>query len=220
MLAPAGAVLLPPGSRSRQAKRASDIAAYGAVLHELVTGSKHSAGSSPSMPPRVPHTGQKGIQAAAIRLASKCLRATGSGLEMRGILTEVRLLSVLARMYETGSIPRGGQEPEPAPQVREAPKSGLRAVSQSIARLPKDGFLARQHSELAEPATSELRCPKCRGSYVHPSRPRTRVEEVITSWGVPLLRCHRCFHRYLVFFRNIRLPKEAPFPAPSPAPGA
>jgi hypothetical protein len=219
-LASGEAVLLPPRSGRRQSTRGDDIAAYGALLRELVSGSKHSAGSSPPMPPQVPHSGQKSVEAAVARLASKCLRASESGLEMRGILTEVRLLSILARMYESGSIPRGRKESEPAPQMREAPKTRLRATSQSVTPLTKKGFLAPRRSESAKPAASELRCPKCRGSYVHPSRPRTRVEEIIAFWGVPLLRCHRCFHRYLVLFGNIRLAKEAPFPFTSPAPGA
>jgi hypothetical protein len=41
-------------------------------------------------------------------------------------------------------------------------------------------------------------CPKCDGAPVYVSRPRTAFERLFMKWRIPIVRCHRCYHRYVV----------------------
>jgi len=41
-------------------------------------------------------------------------------------------------------------------------------------------------------------CPKCDGAPVYVSRPRTKFERILRRWRIPICRCHRCYHRYIV----------------------
>jgi len=52
-------------------------------------------------------------------------------------------------------------------------------------------------------------CPKCGGSPVYASRPRTAFERRLVSWRIRLCRCHSCYHRYLVLW-GMRIHKSMP----------
>ena len=65
---------------------------------------------------------------------------------------------------------------------------------------------AKTPAEL-EPAGGH--CPKCNSQGVHASRPRSRFEQTLQSWGIPICRCHRCSHRYVVFAR-FKITKDMP----------
>jgi hypothetical protein len=52
-------------------------------------------------------------------------------------------------------------------------------------------------------------CPKCDGAPVYESRPRTAFERRLVSWNIPICRCHRCYHRYIVVW-SVRIHKSMP----------
>ena len=52
-------------------------------------------------------------------------------------------------------------------------------------------------------------CPKCDNSVVYVSRPRSRFERRLVSWNIPICRCHRCYHRYVIFM-GLKITKDMP----------
>jgi hypothetical protein len=97
-LATSGMMLAAP-EPANDLRPVDDIAAFGAVLFEMLTGHKPpEAGKFP--------VGSTGLQAAALQLAERCIGATEeAGPDIQKVSTEVRLLLILARQ------PRA--EPEP-----------------------------------------------------------------------------------------------------------
>jgi hypothetical protein len=51
-----------------------------------------------------------------------------------------------------------------------------------------------------EHASTGERCPRCHEYLVSSSRPRSVLEAVLSTFRVPIRRCGRCFHRYVIFF--------------------
>jgi hypothetical protein len=58
---------------------------------------------------------------------------------------------------------------------------------------------ANPADEYAGPRT-EIVCPKCASCEVYGSRPKDRIERLLTRFGVSVNRCHRCFYRFLSKF--------------------
>jgi serine/threonine protein kinase len=110
-----GAQLLPPNGHARYTVAGADVSAFGSLLHEMLTGSKPSPRATPPLPPAPSRKTDEGIKIAATRLASKCLRSTtNSPAEMQRVLTEVRLLSVQAKIREKlPSTAAGGEIAQP-----------------------------------------------------------------------------------------------------------
>jgi hypothetical protein len=96
---PLGAVLLPPEHSAQQTEQDTDVVAIGALLYELMVGSRPPQDLSQVVVPRVPRVGSDGVRVAATRLALHCLGAAGDPpAGMQRVLTEVRLYSVIARL--------------------------------------------------------------------------------------------------------------------------
>jgi hypothetical protein len=126
----------------RNSAAIDDVAAFGAVLFEMLTGEPPSAGEPPAAPAPAPRHSREGVRNAALRLATKCMRAAETGHpDMRQVVTEVRLLGVQANQYPAGDPaprpagPRGiaarrhGARPAPsASRQRSAPPLGPRLV--------------------------------------------------------------------------------------------
>jgi hypothetical protein len=212
-----GALLLPPNGQARYTVAGADVSAFGALLHEMLTGSKSSTGSTPPLPATASNNAEKSLEIAATRLASKCLRSTSnSSSEMQNVLTEVRLLSVQARTREKPASAELAAEVS-QPEVRRlfpansklqtdgpfrsgaADKSGM--VEPVFTPVPADGFLTPKDAKPIDPAPSGVKCPSCGVPYVYPSRTRSWFETALAAWGKPPLRCHRCFYRYVAIGR-------------------
>ena len=215
-----GARLLPPDGHARYAVEGADVAAFGALLYEMVTGAKPSPGATPPLPAMASRNTPKGLQIAATRLASKCLCSTSNSFnEMQKVLTEVRLLGLQSAIrrkppaFQPLRAPAVWERRALAPTVRRQPASGPQrrgATSRLFTPLPPEGFLAVKDVDTAEPPASEINCPGCGVPYVHPSRPSTWFEMLLGAWGMPTLRCHRCLHRYIVIFGRFKFSKGSP----------
>lgn len=221
-----GAQLLPPNGHARHAVAGADVSAFGALLYEMVTGAKPSPRAAPPLPTVAPRNTPNGLRIAATRLASKCLRSTSNSFtEMQKVLTEVRLLGVqsgiqrMAPAFEPLTAPavweRRAEPPAAPPQPASSPPR--RGVANPVfTAVPPEGFLAVKDVDTVDSPPSEINCPVCGVPYVYPSRPKTWFEMLLGAWGMPMLRCHRCLHRYVVIFGRFKFSKGSPTNRPSP----
>jgi DNA-directed RNA polymerase subunit M/transcription elongation factor TFIIS len=258
VLRPSGATLLPPNSLAMVANPRADVAAFGAILYQMLTGGRPPRSGLLAAPSgRAPHAGPSGLLAAATRLAGRCLAAPPQPAPtIQMVVTEVRLLSVLTKqMGPESPAPPLPAPPLPASSVpapaRETRTSGPRAEwpaaaaqpvakpahaapaetfvgvggeptqefvramlstnpvpsqapSEHKAKLPTEerGDAPNDEEEIDQHAPSPAeKCPKCASRQVHHSHPRTKLEFLASRFGIPICRCHRCYHRYFVIFR-------------------
>jgi serine/threonine protein kinase len=244
MLGPSGATLLPPDSLVRGANSRADVAAFGDVLYEMLTGGKPPRSGIPAATvERAPHAGPRGVRAAATRLAAKCLATPpDQAPTIQMVVTEVRLLSVLAQQFgaESPTPPQPTPPPPaPAPETRAKPgpwaewgAPAAKPVEKPARVAPAESFVDGEptkefisamlspHEPGAEspeegqdggpdgkkkagergPSPIDT-CPRCGSRQVHESQSRTKFEFFVTRFGIPICRCHRCFHRYFVVMR-------------------
>jgi len=196
MLRSTGAALLPPSSLVSDANPRTDVAAFGTVLYQMLTGNEPAQGGRllPAAE-REPHIGSPSLHAAATRLAAKCLATPPEQApSIQMVVTEVRLLNLLARQS-------GAEAPS---KLRRAPHG---RVSESRQEQPGRPDAKSKAGERA-PSPVE-RCPRCGSPDVRGAQRRTRVELLISGIGIPICRCHRCCHRYVVLFR-FAFPKTPP----------
>jgi hypothetical protein len=213
-----GALLLPPNGKARSMMPATDISAFGALLHEMVTGLKPSLQIAPPSPSNRLLPGKDGIRAAAVLLASKCIcSVSDSPGGMEKVLAEILLLRLRAKADEA-ETPEAPQQPErrSQPAVTQPKEAPMAAPEQRLPDrplftvAPAEGFLATKPADLADPPPSGVRCPKCGVPYVYPSRPRTWMEEFLAAWKSPPLRCHRCLHRFVLLFGKFHFERGSP----------
>jgi hypothetical protein len=118
--------------------------------------------------------------------------------------------AIAAPIEEPAHAPRGeifidGEPTQEFVSAMMSPKSASSpAPHEHGAKLPeekKDGGTDKE-DEVAERAPTPVdKCPKCGSNQVRESRPHTKFEYVISYFGIPTYRCHRCFHRYVVVSR-------------------
>jgi hypothetical protein len=220
---PLGPVLHRSEHFSRQAEQHSDIAAFGAMLYELVTGSRPPQDVSRVVLPRIPGVGAEGVRTAVTRLALRCV--AGEPQDMNRILMELRLYGVIARQSgwragDSMKVPAGHRSGPPrygnplsAVSERgrlepDTPPAGVdsRTRPQSHPTIPPPEMIDPARGGPWFPVSADEielpycggKCPACGGSFIHLSRPRERFEYLLISIGVRLKRCHRCFYRYVV----------------------
>jgi hypothetical protein len=189
----------------------------------MLTGSKPSARSTQALPPIASRNTEEAIRIAAARLASKCLQSkSNTSSEMQKVLTEVRLLRLQTRIrVKRASVPPVAAVPEPArrpvftvkpnPQTYAPPEGAV--VHRIFTSVPADGFMASNDIDSADASPSGVKCPVCGLAYVHPSRPRNWFETMLSAWGSPPLRCHRCLHRYVIVMGRFKFAKGSPLKA-------
>jgi len=182
-----GAVLDGDEHSSQPSGQDSDIAAFGDLLYELMTGSRPPRDLSRVVLPRA-RVGAEGVRSAATRLALRCL--AGERPNVQRILTEMRLYSLMARQSAASVHAKA------KPQARLSGTGALRGAWHA------DGG---DQTELL----CDAECPACGGSFVHRSRPRTRFEYLLLATGISLKRCHRCLYRYVAIL-GIVFPKRTP----------
>jgi hypothetical protein len=216
---------VPVGPSSRQDEQDSDLVAFGALLYELMTGSRPPQDVSQVVLPRVPWVGAEGVRTAATRLALRCM--AGEPQDMHRILMELRLYGVIARQSgwrPTDSVKVVPEHPANMPPrgnpLSEASEGGSSVPDQAPNAIVDSKAKPQPHAsvpppEMIDPARGgpwfpvsadetqllpfcDGECPACGGSFIHQCRPRTRFEYLLLAIGISLKRCHRCFYRYVV----------------------
>jgi hypothetical protein len=106
-----------------------------------------------------------------------------------------------ARRLAPPPPPAPSQEPEePAEPARPLPAP----VSYSLKSFGKPG--AAVEPEIDEDGGS---CPKCDHPTVFVSRARSAFERTLERCGIPICRCHSCYHRFIVV-AGIKIGKPLP----------
>jgi hypothetical protein len=110
------------------------------------------------------------------------------------------MLSPSERVARTGPVPSPPQPPASEPGAASA--AGQPAYNpDDFGPLPAGETLALEFRGGA--------CPKCRSTMVYVSRAKSGFERRLERWNVPICRCHRCNHRYVVI-ANLKIGKEMP----------
>jgi hypothetical protein len=181
-----GAQLLPSRSYWEEGLPARDIREFGALLSRMLTGTD----SSPA-----------GVRAAALQVAARCAGEGGAQPSLRYVVMELRLLTMMLRIQETRK-----RTAAPAPFL-VAPATPFLPASESAALRPASFGQATSEPPQAQPAGGN--CPNCDNPVVFVSRPHSAFENLLDRIKVPICRCHRCYHRYVVFAR-LKIGKEMP----------
>ena len=153
-----GAELVPPNGRASEANSSADVSAFGAVLYQMLTGSKPPRGGLVAAPEEpLPDADPASLRAAAMRLAAKCLASPPERAPtIQMVSIEARLLNMRARQLG----------PEPAAPTQ-------RALS-PLERCPKCGNIhVRKSHPRTELERSTIhfgiricRCHECSHRYV------------------------------------------------------
>ena len=199
----AGALLAPPNGHSHLATAQTDISAFGSLLYRMLTGATPNS----ALPVLVSVGDRQSIRLRATRLAARCLGAVpDTPADIQKVATEVRLLSVLARQRSEETEPEPASPPAaeietPAPvEIEETVVATAPVASEMVEPLvtaaPEPHI---HHDHEAQAASPEETCPRCGGSLGTNSRPRSAFEALLRTFGFPVRRCSRCFHRYVIF---------------------
>lgn len=173
-----GARLQPPGRRSRSADAGADVAAFGAVLYEMMTGLKPPAGlTSPALTPAASVMDMSEVRSSAIHLAQKCLDGSP---DMKQVHFELRILGVLTRRLE--AVP-------PGLRIADEPAAiALEPQSANTAEMPA--------TTLEPPVVSTVVCPMCRGNTAF-IPPRSLLDRLISRIS-RMRQCGLCGYRFIV----------------------
>ncbi|MGP8245372.1 MAG: hypothetical protein ACLQVN_12745 [Bryobacteraceae bacterium] len=150
-----------------------DIAGYGRILNWMLTGSPEP--QAPAGP--LKHRSSEALRAQALDHARRCLSGRPG---IQRVVTEVRLLSVLARQMPEAAA-KGPLPPRSAPNWE--------VVSVEPANGPGSPPL---------PAPAGVKCPNCGCTWAHRSCPRTGLDALLIRLHRPIYRCPVCLHRYAV----------------------
>jgi hypothetical protein len=113
-------------------------------------------------------------------------------------------------------VPKAQPAPPIEPQVSHEPEPiddelDLDATESSLVVPIEASHFAKPEEPKVGPKISEegAPCPKCDGAPVYVSRPRTKFERMLRRWKIPICRCHRCYHRYILV-AGMRIHKSMP----------
>jgi serine/threonine protein kinase len=219
LMTASGARLLPPPDYWDRALPQRDVEAFGAVLYQMLTGAPPPVTlTAADSRVHAARTGTSRLRTAAMKLALKCLAPKGTPMSMQQVATELRLLGLLLRQHEANT--RHGREPAAAAPAPMLPLPGRAPSAGEIGAAPlvplgPDSFGHPKPKAKPEPQPAGGNCPKCNSAGVYSSRARSRFELMLERWGVPICRCHRCYHRYVVLGR-FKIGKEMPVGAERP----
>lgn len=198
LLRRSGARLVPSSGRSTHISIRTDVAAFGWVLHQMLTGHKPHGNYATLTERSVSRRGAAGVHAAALRLAERCYASpVETAPTMQKVLTEVRLLAVIARQPDEEEGITGLEDDN-----EEASAAGERAAPEPHDSGESSLQMPRPSRHRGRPAVikGEL-CPRCGGNRIRKSKPRTTWEQILTLFGITIRRCHRCYYRYIMILQ-------------------
>jgi hypothetical protein len=101
--------------------------------------------------------------------------------------------------------------PVPVPEVEDPEFIYDLEPGEPVVHHGASDFTKREEEAKTSPRISPTGspCPKCDGAPVYVSRPRTAFERTLIRWRIPICRCHRCYHRYIVVL-SMRIGKSLP----------
>ena len=97
----------------------------------------------------------------------------------------------------------------PPPSGPQKYRSAGETGAAPLVPLGPDSFGHPEVEPKAEPQPAGGTCPACASAEVYVSRARSRFEKMLERWRVPICRCHRCYHRYVVF-AGLKIGKDMP----------
>jgi hypothetical protein len=107
------------------------------------------------------------------------------------------------------AAPDAGLPNEPAEAGIEESLPAGESGAALVIPLGPDSFGHPEPKPRAQPQPAGGKCPKCASPAIYVSRARSPFEAMLERWGVPLCRCHRCSHRYVVF-AGFKIAKQLP----------
>ncbi len=238
LMTESGARLVPLQNWDDTAPEA-DKQAFGAMFYEMLAAEAlpGSLGAA-DIRLREALSGHPRLRPAAIKLVLQC-RQDGTALTMQQVATEIRLLGLLLREYQRSApsgqkagglrapflvqaappmagsqdapppVPDASLPNEPAEDGIEESLSSGESGAAPVIPLGPDSFGHPEPKPRSEAQPAGGKCPKCDSAAIYVSRARSRFEAMVERWGVPLCRCHRCSHRYVVF-AGLKIAKQVP----------
>jgi hypothetical protein len=196
------ASLLPARTDSRSTT-ADDVADFGSVLYQMVTGQRPVRRVRAAEPIRLTpsRSDPDWERSRLIDLAYRCM---DGATNIASALTELRLVSIRARHKTQNPALRPTSLVELPPVVElpdrldctEPADEPAGEVPSAIPEAhPELQFRTKRVKRLAVPGTH---CPRCQ-SELYPSRPRSPWEHLLASFHLYVCRCHRCFRRRFIF---------------------
>jgi hypothetical protein len=200
-----GVRLLPSNQFLDGTAQGHDVQAFGALLYQMLTRKTPPVSlKAADIRSRGERSGPSRLRPAVMKLALKCLAPKGAPLSMQQVDTELRLLGLLLRQYETN--PRRGRVPLAAAAEADAPGETGGAP---LVPLGPGSFGQPRAKVKADLQPAGGTCPACASAEIYISRARSPFERLLERWRVPICRCHRCYHRYVVFAR-LKIAKHLP----------
>lgn len=186
-LEPARAVLIPAPGSAATASADGDARAFGAVLYEMLVGRKPDREAFAPSAVRSPYHGAMAeVYQSALGIAEKCMAgAPGSAPNLQNVANQLRLLLLIANR---ASAARPPEARPPAPP----------AAGPAILPQPAPGDEEDWSDEDWDDLTDQV-CPHCSARNVHYSSLGSSFEHLLGYLGIPFYRCHKCFHRYMMF---------------------
>ena len=210
---PGGAELIPSRNTWEQGNPRRDVREFGGLLFHMLTGVPLKPGELPdAFRGPAARVDPAGVRTAVLQVAGNCFREGEGQPSMQQVLTELRLFAVLVNMKGKGEAATPAGPPflvSPVVRPLDAHAGAGESGLSPVVRLDRASFGSAAEGPQADVAPRGGPCPKCECVTVYVSRPRSRFESLLVRLGLPLCRCHRCYHRYFVFSR-FKMGKEMP----------
>ena len=95
------------------------------------------------------------------------------------------------------------------PELSVPPREQEEETAEPVVHLGPSSFGQPAAKPPAKEDPRGGKCPRCDAAVVYESRARSKFELLLERMKVPLVRCHRCYHRYFVV-GSLKFSKDMP----------